>query len=120
MRLPFSNRNAELLVADLLVLTLAALTTVRDELAPSAVLEHGTVAWNAAVGTLLGREGVFLRSHHNAPGIGTAPLTPHCDVTVTEHDSHIQYMCNSGGSVVAAALSRVPLKRVPTAAADEL
>jgi hypothetical protein len=44
MRLPFSNGNAELLVADLPVLGLAALPRVRDELAPSAVLEHGTVA----------------------------------------------------------------------------
>ena len=68
MRLPFSNGNAELLVADLPVLGLAILATVRDELAPSAVLEHGTVTWHAAVGALLDREGVLLRSHHRAPG----------------------------------------------------
>ena len=68
VRLPFSNGNAELLVADLPVLGLAALATIRDELAPSAVLEHGTVAWHAAVGALLGREGVLLRSHHHAIG----------------------------------------------------
>ncbi len=68
VRLPFSNRNAELLVADLPVRGLASLATVRNELAPSAVLEHGTVTCHAAVGALLGREGVFLRSHHHAPG----------------------------------------------------
>ena len=88
--LPFSNGHAKLLVAALPVLALAALTTVRDELTAGTVLKHSTVAWNAAVGALLGREGVFLRSHHNASDTGTAPLTPHCDVTVTEHDSRIQ------------------------------
>ncbi len=66
MRLPFSNGNAVFFVADLPVLGLAALATIRDELASSAVLEHGTVAWHAAVGALLGREGVLLRSYHHA------------------------------------------------------
>jgi hypothetical protein len=73
-------------VDDLPVLGLAALATVCDELAPSAVLERGTMAWHAAAGALLGREGIFSEAiiMRSALSIVNQPhlFVPHCHLSV--------------------------------------